>query len=198
MNRENIPQAIRSFIAVPLTEAVRAKICEFQETLKKRLSGSITWVKPDAMHLTLKFLGDIEPSSVASIRDTMQSVLAAEQPFIVHTEKFGIFPHSGPPRVLWVGLREERPCLVRIHEALEQGLEKLKIAKEDKEYSLHITLARVKGKINGNIEKMLQEYANISLGSCQVENVILFQSVLQPSGSVYTPLAEISLLAVKR
>lgn len=186
-------QEIRTFIATSLSSEVHAAICEFQDTLKKRIPGQITWVKPDSMHLTLKFLGNIAPAQIDPIHKILQNVLAGEKPFTVHARGFGVFPHPGAPRVLWVGLREDTPRIAHIHEVLEKRLEELEIPAEDKEYRLHITLGRAKGNIGGNVARLVQEYADISFGSCQMANVVLFQSVLQPSGSIYTPLKEVHL-----
>lgn len=184
---------VRSFIAVPIPEAVKQQIVQLQTTLRANLPEGITWVKPDAMHITLKFLGEIESTQIAKIKQLLPQILNEHSAFRIEVAKLGAFPHNHAPRVVWVGLQEASDRLAKMQQRLETALAAIGIPPEEKEASLHITLARVKHKLDKLLPQLLKQYADIAFGTVPVDRVVLFQSELRPSGPVYTPLAEIKL-----
>lgn len=204
---------IRTFVAVELEADLRQALGQLQEQVKDRLRAGLQrlapdvrlqWVRPESMHLTLKFLGAIEESQVERIRETLSPVLESRAAFSVEVAGLGVFPDLRDPRVLWVGLRAAQAepgqpdaleQLSRLARDVDVALGGLGFAQETRPYSPHLTLARIKER-SREIGKVLAESELLSgtpsLGSLRVRSVSLMKSDLRPSGAVYTRLWEIA------
>ncbi len=186
-------EKLRAFIAISLPESVLQAIGSAQETLK-RSDLKIRWVRKEGIHLTLKFLGDIERSDLEKIFGAMERTARAFSPFWVRGEGVGVFPNFKRPRVAWVGVSGDVEVLLALQRDLESQLSGLGFPKEKRPFGGHLTLGRVKGRVDGTkLRESLEAMGDFQTESFQVRSVVLFQSDLRPDGAVYSRLAEVTL-----
>jgi RNA 2',3'-cyclic 3'-phosphodiesterase len=184
---------IRSFLAIELPEAIRNKIGEIEGDLKSS-HADVRWVHPGKIHLTLKFFGNIEEARVESIIKAIENPVRHTPVFTMKVRGIGTFPHWKNPRVIWMGLIDEKGILNPFQKELERELEGIGFEPEAKKFQPHLTLGRVnssRGK-EGLIREM-EKYQEEDFGNFSVERVILFRSDLRPAGPIYTPLREVKL-----
>jgi 2'-5' RNA ligase len=193
---------IRAFVAVELDAALRQALARTQEDLRARLRQTggpglrVQWVRPEAIHLTLKFLGDIPEERVAEIRTSLTGVAAGHVRFTVEAEGLGVFPDLRGPRILWVGLADPGGAITSLRADVEAALTAAGFAPEAKPYHPHLTLARIKdgsreaGR-SWSRERLLERETR--LGALTVEALSLVKSELRPSGAVYTELWRLPL-----
>jgi len=162
----------------------------------------ISWAQPASIHLTLKFLGDMDEQVVDPLLVAVEQAIGRQTAVNVPLERLGAFPRSQSPRVLWVGPSEnwergaEAKRIVETHGAIEQACEGLGFLRETKPFSPHLTLARIKvgeRQVGVALAKGGVLDRPISLGSLAVESFVLMKSELKPTGSVYTKLWEVQL-----
>lgn len=184
---------MRTFIAIDLDKEIK-KILSLLVNRLNRGRRNIKWVNQEAMHLTLKFLGDISQEQVPAIEDILKRVTAEYKPFHLEFKGTGYFPPERKnPRVLWVGIEEE-PILMSLQDKLERELEKLGFPREKRRFQAHLTLGRVKAAFD--LEETLREFEKEreqSFGEMIVKKITFFQSTLKPSGAEYAVLSEIEL-----
>jgi len=183
---------IRTFIAVDIPESVRDQIEEFQEKLK-RFRAEVKWVRPENIHITLKFLGDIEQSMVDIIDQRLKDAVAGFAPFNVRVYGTGVFPSARRPRVLWLGIDEGREILQRLAKCIDEEIYNLGFEREKREFSPHLTLGRVRSikYIDSLTEELLS--SKFESESFIQDEILLMRSDLRPSGSIYTKLKSIQL-----
>ena len=199
---------IRAFLAVELSQELRAELATVQQELKHRIEPEmkrdlrISWARPASSHLTLKFLGDMDEQVIDPLRAALEQAIGSQIVVNVPLERLGGFPRPQSPRVLWVGPSEnwekgaEAKRVAEIHDAIEQACEGLRFLRETKPFSPHLTLARVKvgeRQVGDALAKSGVLDRPLSLGSVAVESVGLIKSELKPTGSVYTKLWEVRL-----
>jgi 2'-5' RNA ligase len=200
---------VRAFIAVELNSAVRTAISNLQAQVKAELHRELRqsvadirlqWVKPESIHLTLKFLGDIREEQVDGICSSLMSALATQSCFLLEVGGLGVFPDLRAPRVLWIGLEQaERngpSPAVQLAETVERAMTSLEFFPDAKPFTPHLTLARIKER-SREVGKVLSSLGLLAkgraMGTLPVNAVSLMRSDLQPSGAVYTRLCEIPL-----
>ena len=183
---------IRAFVAVRIDPGVAGKIAAAEADLDRSLKG-IRWVKPDHMHLTLKFLGGVSEENVAPIADALESALRSIGRFSVGCRGLGVFPDIRRPRVLWAGLAGG--VLERLAAAVEEILAAMGFARERREFKPHLTIGRWR-EFAGRpdlLRREMERWREHDFGAWPVDEVIFFQSVLKPDGAVHTPLKVIPL-----
>ena len=155
---------------------------------------SFRWVHPNAMHLTLKFLGDVLQSDVDGIVRVMEQCTAGFAPMSFSAKGFGAFPNFSKARVLWTGLTGDTASLGRMAATLAEGLESLGFEAEKKRFSAHITLGRAKGNISPQaLLQAVDQAGSFETKTFTVDRITLFKSDLRPTGAVYSALAHASL-----
>lgn len=199
---------IRAFLAVELSQELRAEFATIQQELKRRIEREmkrgmrISWAQPASIHLTIKFLGDMDEQVIDPLRIAVEQAIGSQIAVNVPIERLGVFPHPQSPRVLWVGPSEtwekgaEAERVAEIHGAIEQACEGLSFLRETRPFSPHLTLARIKmGERHVGIALAKSGVLDrpLSLGSLAVESVVLMKSELTPTGSVYTKLWDVLL-----
>lgn len=186
-------EKLRAFIAISLPEPVLQGIVTAQETLKR--SGlKIRWVRKEGIHLTLKFLGDIDRDSVEKISEAMERATGSFSPFTLWAEGIGVFPNLRRPRVAWVGLSGDIEILRALQRDLESQLSGLGFPKEKRPFKGHLTLGRVKGRLDGiKLQEALEDLGDFRTESFTAQSIVLFQSELRPDGAVYSRVAEAPL-----
>jgi len=181
---------VRAFVAIPLSDEVKQKALQVQRTLAGSLSG-ISWVRPEGMHLTLRFFASIDEETLDRIGEVMLSVGRLFPPFQMEADGVGAFPSAGRPRVIWLGLRNDEP-LRNLHAALEAGLEGIGIPAEERGFKPHLTLGRARRRLPP-AQEVLNPYRDFSGGTLPVDRLILFESRLQSSGALHLPLKTVTL-----
>ena len=187
-------EMIRSFIAIKLPEEIKNKIAEVQKTLKDS-GADVKWVNPDAIHLTLKFLGNIEKTQIENILSFIKKSSAGIKPFTVEIKSTGVFPKIEYPRVVWIGLKEETKALLALQQKIEDNLLPLGFEKEGRDFKPHLTLGRVKSqKGKEKLISALLQSKDLSFGKFEVTEINLMQSVLEPTGAKYSSLGRVELV----
>ncbi len=191
---------IRTFIAVELDSTLKQAIASVQETLQRELhltpSVRMQWVRTDSIHLTLKFLGDIEERRVEDILQALDVAGRDHAPFSVDVKGVGVFPDLRAPRVVWVGLSGHIDRVIRLAGSIDAALIPLGFQLEHKPYTPHLTLARVKEQSRA-IGKALADSGvmreSTGVGTLSIQAVALMKSEPTPSGSIYSRLGLITL-----
>jgi 2'-5' RNA ligase len=175
---------IRAFIAVDLPAAVKMALAGIAADLDRTLSpGAVRWVRPEAMHLTLRFLGDTDVERLPAISSGLDEIAAAHRPFEMRLGRPGCFPGTRRPRVIWVGLAGNEPQLLDLKAGLDRALAPLGWPVEDKTFHPHLTLGRVKE------EGRLRDYSPEAVVPplvVPVATLLLIESDLRPQGPRYT------------
>jgi 2'-5' RNA ligase len=150
-------------------------------------------VEPEKIHITLKFLGNVDEGVVPSIVEVMRRSVEGIESFRVHLRGSGAFPSLRAPRVLWVGVQDGEP-LITLAQRLEKGLSDLGFPREKRRFTPHITVARVKGPgRRERLARIMEGYREEIFGEQLVEDIRLKRSQLRPEGAVYTELARVPL-----
>jgi 2'-5' RNA ligase len=180
---------LRSFIAIELPEAVKSALAELQQEFKK-CGVDVKWVKPDNIHLTLKFLGNIEEKNVERIVKIIEGICSKYKVFSLEVKGTGVFPNIRSPRVLWVGI-ERNSLLTKLQRDVEDEMASIGFEREDREFIPHLTLGRFKSSIGkeGLMEE-IELHRNDTFGLIDVRSLSLMKSDLKPSGAEYTRIAE--------
>jgi len=182
---------LRSFLAIELPEAILKRIGEVQQDLKSA-RADVRWVSPRNIHLTLKFFGNIEESQIDAITQAIEEPVRVTPSISITVKGIGAFPSLKNPRVIWIGLPDEKKVLVSIQRRLEGELQKIGFQPEDRPYHPHLTLGRMRSnRGKDELLKEMEKYREEEFGSFHAERVVLFKSDLRPEGAVYTRLREV-------
>ena len=174
---------IRTFIALELNPGFTEKIRELQDRFS---DFDLKFVDPELVHITLKFLGDVDDSTIPSLSAALDSITC--EPFEARVGGLGVFPKPANPKVLWLGAAGNFRAL---HDDVENLLKPFKFEKDNREFTAHATLARVKflNKDQKNaFINTLKELKDVELGSMRVDKVVLKKSTLTSEGPIYETL----------
>jgi len=175
----------RAFVALALDDRVRRAMGELQRELVPRLGG-IRFVRPEGIHLTLRFLGASREDQLARLRPALAEAAAACAPAEAALRQAGTFPERGDPRVLWLEI--ELPEQMReLQQKCERAARRLGFEPETRPFRPHLTLGRWRNRAPH------PELPAVDLGVTRLETLVLFESDLRPGGAVYTPLAQFAL-----
>ncbi len=183
---------IRTFICFELPEHVKNTLDELQSELK-RYGRGVRWVRPQGIHLTLKFLGDVEANLIDRIGDGVKRASNGMSPIDIRLQQAGAFPNFKRPRVFWVGIDEPSGRLPGLYAAIEDAMAGLGFAKEQRPFSPHLTIGRVKS--HDGLNAVIEALKDVKLSPMKFTagRVVVMQSQLRPGGAVYTPLKIIEL-----
>jgi 2'-5' RNA ligase len=196
---------MRIFIGIDLDPKVRARIERFLEGVEGFLPEA-RWVRPESLHITLKFIGEQPPERVEAITERLRRV--ESNAFEIRAGGYGFFPTAKAPRVFWIGIHAG-PQLTELAESIDMATAELGVPREDRPYSPHLTLARAgAGRRSGSpkwrkgdghnatfavLEKRLAAMGELDFGKMTAREFILYQSQLSPAGSKYTKLQRFAL-----
>jgi 2'-5' RNA ligase len=184
---------IRTFLAIEVPDALRPGLSLVQGELKKS-GADVRWVPPGNIHLTLKFFGSVPDEEIGSLALAAMQAAAAEEPFQLKVTVAGAFPSPRAPRVVWLGLGGDVLPLTRLYQRLEKAFAALGYLPEGRAFHPHLTLGRVKSPANREkLAGILTKMPPVDWPPFTVKELTLFQSVLSPQGSKYTPLKVIKL-----
>ena len=181
---------MRAFIAIDLSDDVRAAIEEAQTRLKQTPVGvKISWTKVANLHLTLQFLGDVEEVVVDKLTPALRLVATQYQPFEVTVRSAGAFPDERRPRVVWVGCDDAGKRLPALAQAVHSAMQPFGFTPEHREFSAHLTLGRISSpRPDAALTRAIDSLKDTTFGTLRVEAIHLFESQLHPEGSIYTKL----------
>ena len=187
------PTAVRLFIAINLPQSERQAIHHATAPLREA-ARSVTWVAPECIHLTMKFLGEQHPEAVASVRDALGGVARRFQPVRLDLGGVGAFPHLRAPRIFWMGIAGD-PKLELLHHDLELACETMGHEVDARAFRPHVTLGRVKGDMTADQVSMLARLATTVRyrAAIDVRSIDVMQSELSAAGPRYTVLAAVPL-----
>lgn len=183
----------RVFVAVPLDDSLRAAVQDLQRQLED--AGAVArWTRPEQLHFTLRFLGEIPPAQVARVKVATREAATGAAPFPISLHGLGAFPSFQRPQVVWIGVADGREPLQALAGRLGQSLARQRFPAEPKPFRTHLTLARVRSTRNwGELVRALGSFKEIEVGTQQVDRLVVIESHLSPKGSSYTPLEEVAL-----
>lgn len=189
--------SIRCFIAVELDDLIRRDLDDLQKRIQKELGPDdkgIKWVRPEQMHLTLKFLGDTEDALLPDVCAAISEVADQFEPFSIEVEGCGCFPPQGSARVFWAGVKQGQEDLAAVAEFLDEQMNQLGYPLENRKFSAHLTLARIKQPKSGHrVREVVQTITDFCPGTQAIDQLVLFQSFLEREGPTYVPMHHAAL-----
>ena len=178
---------IRAFVAFKINPETVENIAAARAQLKRHLPG-VRWVAKENIHVTLKFLGEIDEAQIAPITRALEGAIRPFPRLTINAKGLGVFPDEKRPRILWVGLQGSR--LSALAPAVEKALEPVGFLSEKRGFAPHLTIGRWR-QFQGSkaeLEKQIEQWKNYDFGETSVHEVILYQSILKPEGAVHRPL----------
>jgi 2'-5' RNA ligase len=172
--------SLRAFLALDLDEPARQRMLAVMADLRPELR-EVRWVRPEGLHLTLRFLGWTDEAAVAATWEALRPAALACPPATVPLGPLGTFPDRGAPRVLWVGM-DLSPQMLLLQQACEDAARRHGFEPEERAFRPHLTLGRWKDRARR------PQLRPLDLGSSRIEQLTLYRSELKPSGAVYTPI----------
>ncbi len=171
---------MRAFIAIDLPETIQAALAQLQATFRVACPAA-RWVRPEGIHLTLKFLGEISEAQAKQVTEALAGLERFDQ-FSVEVKGAGFFPDARRPRVFWAGL-EAPPALAQLAKQVEAAMERLGFAPEKRPFTPHLTLARFKvPQPQPGLQALLEQQHELALGRFEVSEFFLFESKLAGAG----------------
>lgn len=183
---------MRTFVAVPLSAEVRSLLDVLQGKLRS-FGADVKWTAVPSIHLTLKFLGEIDPAILPRLAALLKTAASSQRPFELRAGGLGGFPDLRRPRVIWCGLAGDIPLLELLQKSVERACLEAGFPLEERAFQPHLTLGRVRGK--SNLQQLLDYIRIGSTLECgfNVTEFNIYQSVLKPQGAIYTVLEKIEL-----
>jgi 2'-5' RNA ligase len=179
-------RAVRTFVALELDDGARKGLEGLMTSLRPRIPGA-RWVRPEGIHLTLRFLGDTPPGRIEELRPALASAASAGEPAEARIGGLGTFPGRGrPPRILWVGIHLP-PSTLALQQACEEAAVAAGFPPEERPFQGHLTLARFRERVSR------PALPPADLGPTRLDTLVLFRSELRPGGAVYTPICRFPL-----
>lgn len=180
---------MRLFYCLELPPMVRAELDRIAHPLR-RTEARVTWVRPENFHITVKFLGEVEPSTIDALKVLGAQVAAKFPKSEIVFDTVGAFPNPHRPRVLWVGSHRAPQAIFDLQTHLERELTKMGFEAE-RHFEPHVTIGRVKDEHTVRVGHLAHMLSHIPPFACraQITNLTLMESQLAPSGAIYTPVA---------
>ena len=190
-------EQIRSFIAIELPEELKLKLARLQETLGQDNEKWVKWVDPNRIHLTLKFLGSIGVDRIDRITRAMEAATQRIPPFHLEVSNLGAFPNLKRVQVVWVGVGEEIDRLRELQQRLDSHLVPLGFTAETREFSAHLTLARLRNQATPQERQRLGQLIATTrfetTHTIEVEAINLMKSQLTREGAIYSKICSVRL-----
>jgi 2'-5' RNA ligase len=187
---------MRVFIAIDINEEIRASIRALQGELKDEAGigkREVKWVEPTNIHLTLKFLGEIRDEEITDVCTIVERIVGRYNSFNLSVESLGYFGGRSA-RVCWIGVGAGKETLCQLQEELEEEFENGGWPKEERAFTGHLTVCRIKNiRAGQRIAEVSSNYKDLEAGSVSVDSVKVYQSELTPKGPIYSVLGSYSL-----
>ena len=189
MKEESTSATWRVFCAIELPESLKSQIAQHINSLRSATKANASWSLPHNIHLTLKFLGEVELDRIASVSNAATAAVSSLAPFKVRVEGTGVFPPRGAPRVLWIGLNDLEGKLSELHAHFEVEFAKAGFPKESRPFRPHLTLARLRKPTSASALAAAHKERPFKPGDITVSEVAVIRSELSSKGSKYTTIS---------
>ncbi|MGQ9573047.1 MAG: RNA 2',3'-cyclic phosphodiesterase [Dehalococcoidia bacterium] len=193
MKSEGRDSTLRLFVACELPAEMKATLASLQEALRRKEAPPVRWVRPEGIHLTLKFLGAVPQDRVTAICQALTPAVEGIPLLSLQLAEVGTFADRRGPRVLWVGIQGDIEPLTRLQERVKKALAPLGFPPEGRAFSPHLTLARVPDYMGRAERQALRELAKETplptAPAATIRELSLMRSILGPGGAVYERLA---------
>jgi RNA 2',3'-cyclic 3'-phosphodiesterase len=185
---------VRTFVGIHLSEALRGRIEALTDALRRQPGGqAVRWTPKGNIHLTLRFLGDVESDALPALYAAVGRAVAPFAPFGVEVADLGCFPNTRRPNIVWAGLRGDLATLGALQGAIEDALHALGYARERRAFSPHLTIGRVNRRASRSeaaaLGQTIATHGPVTLGQIAVASVSVIKSDLRPMGPIYTDLS---------
>jgi 2'-5' RNA ligase len=186
-------ESVRTFLAIEMGEGTRQRLEILAQDLAPELKG-FRWTKPDQLHLTLAFLGDVDSNRISDLIAGLSKVTRTTASFDVQWRSLGAFPKPERASILWVGVDHGRGDLIALHHDVAEMLTALGFSKDPK-FTPHVTLARAKryGGRPADLRPLISRFREVEFGLERTSEVVVMRSDCRPTGSIYSPLATLPL-----
>lgn len=191
---------MRLFVGVELDAAARSKAAGVMERLRRRLRAAAPdlearWIAPGNLHITVWFIGETPEPRASELEPALSRAPFTTAAFDLELAGCGVFPPSGPPRVLWIGVRRGGESMTELYREVGERLRPFGLLPERRPYSAHLTVARVKSVGRAGSKALRESLAHVraDCGVCPVRAATLFRSRLSPHGAAYEPLLRVPL-----
>ena len=189
-------ETMRAFIAIELPSEIKASLATLQKELKQG-ANFVRFVDPEGIHLTLKFLGSVDSKKLPGIIDAIDAVAEKIPPFKLGLERVGVFPSMSRPRVIWVGTTGDVEMLLQLQKNIEDALLPFGFAKESRQFTAHLTLARIRERMPAEELETLRNAISSTQykygGYLNVDSVSLMRSILTPKGALHSQISSTKL-----
>jgi 2'-5' RNA ligase len=190
-------EQVRCFVAIKLPEEIKAALSQLQAELKSGSQSPVKWVDPYSIHLTLKFLGNVNRDMTSQITEAMGEAAPGVSPFHLEIKGLGVFPNPRRVQVIWVGVGGEVESLLKLQKGIESALEGLGFAPEARAFTPHLTLGRVRERASPDERQRLGELIASTKSEAgytfKVNSVSLMRSQLTREGAIYSQLSAVEL-----
>jgi RNA 2',3'-cyclic 3'-phosphodiesterase len=179
---------MRCFVAIELPEPIRERLASLQERLGG-LGKAVRWTRPEQIHLTVKFLGNVAEERVAELCKLAGAVAALQEPFELQIGGVGCFPDHGPVRIVWAGLMGPPPTLISCQQACEQAFAEAGFPPENRPYRPHLTIGRTRDfRASAGIRSAVRQQEGFNTGMFDVDELVFFQSIQESRATTHVPL----------
>lgn len=189
---------LRAFIAVELGDEAASVVRALQRQMADAVPrGAVRWAKPDQLHLTLQFLGNVANDRVEALKGSLAAAVAGTPAFTLRLDRVGVFPSLRAPRVIWVGLAGDVPALAALQSRVASAIRDFGDHTETRDFHPHLTLGRVNRRDPWEarvLETVIASQPPPLPAAWRVDEVRLFRSELQPTGAVYSALGRFALV----
>jgi len=192
-------EPIRTFIAIELADPLHRALADVQARLRPDPAARfVRWVAPASIHITLKFLGEVDARQMPDLQRAVADACAGVAPFTLTIGGLGVFPNSRRPNIVWIGARGQIEVAARLAQKIDDGCVALGFAREERPFAPHLTLGRVQRDASPSerqlIGALIENAPMGDLGELRVARVSVMKSELKPGGSVYTRLYVVDLV----
>jgi len=178
----------RLFIALELSDRQKDEVSALQQKLKNSMP-EVRWVSREGMHLTLKFLGEIDAERIEQVKAAMDEAAPSVDKFEVSFGCSGIFPSTRKARVFWLGITDGEAEVLKLAEKTDNALSGYGFEPEKRKFKPHLTIGRARGAVREeSVDYFIRQGESFQTGPVKVESVVLFESELTAQGAIHTPL----------
>lgn len=184
----------RIFIGIDISDESRKLISEYSGNLRNRFPLlKANWTRSENFHITLKFVGEIRGEKLKELTGPVSAIVRKFNPFLLRIDQNGVFPDIKKPKIIWIGIQENGERLGNLVNNVEIELERLGLKREARKFHPHITIARLRQPKFGS--PIAKEHLNQKIDPVEflVTEIIIYESQLNPTGSIYVPLKKMSI-----
>lgn len=190
---EQTMDKVRTFVAIPIPAEIRRRLAEVENDLMPARAG-VKWVSQDNFHVTLKFLGYVEPERLEAVARGVEAAVRGIGPFEVELAEVGAFPKITRPSVVWVGVKKGAQEMITLANRVDAEMAKIGFERETRPFSPHITLGRVKSPENlDRLRELIERHQAREVGSYGVEQINIMKSELRITGPIYSEISNFKL-----